>query len=94
MTFANDKVNPKNHKYINVDANHYINCSEGNPYTGAPGAPMGVVNPGAHLNSQGYVRHSGFQNTQIDSCNTEATMLSSQGNNDIIFLFANANVLT
>lgn len=78
MTFANDKVAPQNHKYINVDTNHYINCSDGNPYTTQPG--MGVVNPGAHLNSKGYVRHSGFQqNVQIDSCNTEATMLSSNG---------------
>lgn len=75
-----DKVTPKNHNYINVDANHYINCSDGNPYTMQP-VPVGAVNPGAHLNSQGYVRHSGFQNTQIDSCNTEATTLSNgQGN--------------
>lgn len=84
MTFAKDKVTPKNHNYINVDANHYINCSDGNPYTTQP-SPMGVVNAGAHLNSKGYIRHSGFQNnTQVDSCNTEATMLSStgQGNND------------
>lgn len=83
MTFSKDKVKPKNHNYINVDANHYINCSDGNPYTVGP-SPMGAVNPGAHLNSQGYVRHSGFQNTQntqIDSCNTEATTLSNgQGN--------------
>lgn len=82
MTFANDKVTPKNHNYINVDANHYINCSDGNPYTIQPGMALGAVNPGAHLNSQGYVRHSGFQNTQTDSCNTEATMVSTgQGNN-------------
>lgn len=78
VTFANDKVTPKKHNYINVDANHYINCSEGNSYTTQPGG-LGAVNPGAHMNSKGYVRHSGFQNTQIDSCNTEATMLSSTG---------------
>jgi hypothetical protein len=75
VTFANDKVTPKNPKYINLDANHYINCSDGNPYTSQPGA-MGVVNPAAHLNSKGYIRHSGFQNTVVDSCNTEATLLS------------------
>lgn len=80
VTFANDKVTPKNHKYINVDANHYINCSDGNPYTTQPSG-VGVVNPGAHLNSQGYVRHSGFQQntTQVDSCNTEMTSMG-QGN--------------
>jgi hypothetical protein len=79
VTFANDKVAPKNHNYINVDANHYINCSDGNPYTSGPGGAVGVVNPGAHMTSRGYVRHSGFQATQVDSTNTEATMLSSTG---------------
>lgn len=88
--FANDKVTPKKHNYINVDANHYINCSDGNPYTTQPGGAVGVVNPSAHLNSKGYLRHSGFQNTQMDSCNTEATMLSSngQGNKHIINMAA------
>jgi hypothetical protein len=71
VAFANDKVTPKNHSYKNIDATHYINCSDGNPYTTQPGG-KGVVNPAAHLNSKGYVRHSGFQNTVVDSCNTEA----------------------
>lgn len=89
VTFANDKVTPKNHNYINVDANHYINCSDGNPYTSGP---LGAVNPGAHMNSKGYVRHSGFQNTQIDSCNTEATIVSTgQGNHELISLAQRAN---
>lgn len=79
VTFAKDKVQPKDRSYINIDANHYINVSDGNQYTGTPN-PVGAVNPGQHLNSQGYVRHSGFQNTQIDSCNTEATMMSHSGN--------------
>lgn len=76
MTFANDKVKPKNHNYINVDANHYINCSDGNQYTTMPAAALSAVNPGAHVNSKGYVRNSGFQNTQVDSCNTEATVVT------------------
>lgn len=77
VTFANDKVMPKDHSYINANGNHYINYSDGNQYTAQPsqGGPMGVVNPGAHMNSQGYLRHSGFQ--QVDSCNTEATVLSN-----------------
>lgn len=90
--FANDKVTPKKHNYINVDTNHYINCSDGNPYTTQPGA-VGVVNPGAHLNSKGYVRHSGFQNTQTDSCNTEATMLSSNGQGNKHFITVATKVL-
>lgn len=83
VAFANDKVTPKPHKYINVDANHYINCSDGNSYTVQPG--VGAVNPEAHMNSQGYVRRSGFQpnTTQVDSCNTEMTSMS-HGNNDLI----------
>lgn len=73
VTFANDKISPKDHIYINTNGNRYINCSEGNQY--APHMPVGVANPGNHMTSQGYVRHSGFQ--QIDSCNTEATVLSA-----------------
>jgi hypothetical protein len=76
VAFANDKVTPKNHSYKNIDATHYINCSDGNPYTTQPGG-KGVVNPSAHLNSKGYVRHSGFQNTVVDSASTEATLLSN-----------------
>jgi hypothetical protein len=78
VTFANDKVTPKDTSYININGNYYINVSDGNQYTSQPnhpGGPMGVVNPGAHMNSQGYVRHSGFH--QMDSCNTEATVLSN-----------------
>lgn len=36
------------------------------------------TNPKAHLNSKGYVRHSGIQNMgMLDSCNTEATVMTS-----------------
>jgi hypothetical protein len=76
VTFANDKVMPKDHNYINVNGNRYINFSDGNQYTTqGPKGPMNVNNPNAHMNTGGYVRHSGFQ--QIDSCNTEATVLST-----------------
>uniref|UniRef100_A0A1Q3G4D4 receptor protein-tyrosine kinase n=1 Tax=Culex tarsalis TaxID=7177 RepID=A0A1Q3G4D4_CULTA len=35
-------------------------------------------NPKAHVNSKGYVRHSGIQNMgMLDSCNTEATVMTS-----------------
>jgi hypothetical protein len=75
--FANDKVKPKEHNYINnINRVDYINFSEGNPYTTHPvGGAMEMNNPSAHMNTQGYVRHSGFQ--QVDSCNTEATVLST-----------------
>lgn len=74
----------KHHNYINVDDNHYINViSDPNNYPpGRPGG-QGLVNPAGHLNSKGYVRHSGIQRnsgaTQIDSCNTEATILTNGG---------------
>ncbi|XP_053693410.1 vascular endothelial growth factor receptor 1 isoform X2 [Sabethes cyaneus] len=36
------------------------------------------TNPKNHLNSKGYVRHSGIQNmAMVDSCNTEATVMTS-----------------
>lgn len=74
VTFANDKVKPQDHSYINnINGNRYINFSEGNQYM--PQQNFGVSNPGAHMNTQGYVRHSGFQ--QMDSCNTEATVVST-----------------
>lgn len=78
VSFANDKVMPKDHSYINTNGIRYINFSDGNQYTtqsNHQAGPMGVVNPGAHMTSQGYVRHSGFH--QVDSCNTEATVLSN-----------------
>lgn len=76
MAFANDKIMPKDHSYININGNRYINFSEGNQYTPQVGhLPMGLTNTGNHMTSHGYVRHSGFQ--QIDSCNTEATVLSA-----------------
>lgn len=36
--------------------------------------------PRNHLNTQGYVRHSGMQNMAIgiDSCNTEATLIPGE----------------
>ncbi|XP_058451061.1 vascular endothelial growth factor receptor 1 isoform X2 [Malaya genurostris] len=35
-------------------------------------------NPKNHINSKGYVRHSGIQNmAMVDSCNTEATVMTS-----------------
>ncbi|XP_062547592.1 vascular endothelial growth factor receptor 1-like isoform X3 [Armigeres subalbatus] len=38
----------------------------------------GYTNPKNHLNSKGYVRHSGVQNmAMVDSCNTEATIMTS-----------------
>lgn len=85
VTFANAKVTPKDPSYINVNGSYYINYSDGNQYTTQtnPGGPMGVVNPGAHMNSQGYVRHSGFH--QMDSCNTEATVLSNMEQGNKIF---------
>lgn len=61
------------HSYINTNGNRYINCSDGNQYHN--NGPMSVMNPGAHMTNQGYVRHSGFQ--QTDSCGTEATIISS-----------------
>jgi hypothetical protein len=81
VAFANDKIMPKDHSYINnINGNRYINFSEGNQYTPHVGH-MGLGNAGNHMTSQGYVRHSGFQ--QIDSCNTEATVVSAtDGNNN------------
>jgi hypothetical protein len=57
----------------NINGNRYINFSEGNQYT--PPQNVGLSNAGAHMNTQGYVRHSGFH--QMDSCNTEATVVST-----------------
>lgn len=91
VTFANDKekLMQKDHSYINTNGNRYINChSDGNQYTTQPfNGPKGLSNPSAHMNTHGYVRHSGFQ--QIDSCNTEATLLSSmeQGSTILLFFF-------
>lgn len=82
VAFANDKIMPKDHSYININGNRYINFSEGNQYTPHGGhLPMGVANPGNHMTSHGYVRHSGFQ--QIDSCNTEATVVSATDGNKL-----------
>ncbi len=88
VTFSNDKVMPKEHSYINSNGIRYINFSDGNQYTTQPGhhtgGPVGLSNPGAHMNSQGYVRHSGFQ--QVDSCNTEATILSNMEHGELKLL--------
>jgi hypothetical protein len=81
VAFANDKVVPKEHSYINnINGNRYINFSEGNQYM--PQQNLGVSNPGAHMNTGGYVRHSGFH--QVDSCNTEATVVSTMEIGEIL----------
>ena len=75
---------PKDHSYININGNRYINFSEGNQYGPHVGhMPVGIANPGNHMTSHGYVRHSGFQ--QIDSCNTEATSVSATDGNKYFF---------
>ncbi|XP_055548127.1 vascular endothelial growth factor receptor 1 isoform X2 [Wyeomyia smithii] len=49
---------------------NYINYSNSNS--------ANYTNPKNHLNSKGYVRHSGIQNmAMVDSCNTEATVMTS-----------------
>lgn len=60
-------------RYINLrfpnDTNYYNMTSD--RASGAPG-----FNASGHINSQGYVRHSGFG---VDSANTEATLISRGG---------------
>ncbi|XP_058119992.1 vascular endothelial growth factor receptor 1-like [Anopheles ziemanni] len=42
------------------------------------GSTQQYVDPKKHLNSKGYVRHSGLQNmAMVDSCNTEVTAMTS-----------------
>ena len=86
-------------KYINIDfsnkttphqycngTNDYLPIISDGRYTGRPGG----ANFGAHLNSQGYVRHSGMGNTTVDSCNTEATLISSNGQEESVALSNNS----
>ncbi|XP_065073902.1 vascular endothelial growth factor receptor 1 isoform X8 [Ochlerotatus camptorhynchus] len=48
------------------------------PYTYNSGNSAAYTNPKNHMNSKGYVRHSGIQNMAVvDSCNTEATIMTS-----------------
>lgn len=49
-----------------IYCNNMVTCSNSTAY------------PKNHLNSKGYVRHSGIQNmAMVDSCNTEATIMTS-----------------
>lgn len=60
-------------RYMNLrfpnESNYYNMTSD--RASGATG-----FNPSGHINSQGYVRHSGFG---VDSANTEATLISRGG---------------
>lgn len=86
MAFANDKILPMDHSYINTNGNRYINCSDGNQYPlSQNNGPMSMMNPNAHMTNQGYVRHSGFQ--PMDSCGTEATIISSMEQGEKIKVF-------
>ncbi|KAG5675894.1 hypothetical protein PVAND_005754 [Polypedilum vanderplanki] len=72
----NDRIDPmimKNEMRWSKNSAYNSFNSEGNQYT--PQLNLGVSNPAAHMNTQGYVRHSGFH--QVDSCNTEATVVSN-----------------
>ncbi|XP_055641478.1 vascular endothelial growth factor receptor 1 isoform X2 [Toxorhynchites rutilus septentrionalis] len=66
----NNHNNNNNHHQINNNPIYcnYINSSNSSDYP----------NPKNHINSKGYVRHSGIQNmAMVDSCNTEATVMTS-----------------
>ncbi|XP_070496401.1 vascular endothelial growth factor receptor kdr-like isoform X5 [Chironomus tepperi] len=90
----NDRIDPmimKNELRWSKNSNYNSYNSEGNQYTPHVGhMPMGVANPGNHMTSHGYVRHSGFQ--QIDSCNTEATVVSATDGEDSALLSNNSEV--
>ncbi|XP_053673665.1 vascular endothelial growth factor receptor 1 [Anopheles nili] len=48
------------------------------------GSTQAYVDPKKHLNSKGYVRHSGMQNmAMVDSCNTEVTAMTSVDGEDL-----------
>lgn len=52
-----------------IYCNNMVTCS---------GNSAAYTNPKNHMNSKGYVRHSGIQNMgMVDSCNTEATIMTS-----------------
>uniref|UniRef100_A0A336M798 receptor protein-tyrosine kinase n=1 Tax=Culicoides sonorensis TaxID=179676 RepID=A0A336M798_CULSO len=60
-------------KYINLHfSNDYYNV-----ITDRTSGGMGGFDPSGHINSKGYVRHSGFG---VDSANTEATLISRGAN--------------
>lgn len=70
-----NKNNSMGVKYINLHfPNDYYNVITDRTNSG------GVFNPAAHMNSHGYVRHSGMQGAPstvgMDSANTEATLIS------------------
>ena len=75
---------PPSHEYCN-GTNDYLPIISDGRYTGKPGASFG-----AHLNSQGYVRHSGIGNNTVDSCNTEATILTSAGQEESVAMSNNS----
>nr|XP_029709180.1 vascular endothelial growth factor receptor 1 isoform X13 [Aedes albopictus] len=53
-------------------------------YTYNSGNSAAYTNPKNHMNSKGYVRHSGIQNMgMVDSCNTEATIMTSVDGYDL-----------
>ncbi|XP_065073895.1 vascular endothelial growth factor receptor 1 isoform X2 [Ochlerotatus camptorhynchus] len=56
------------HPPVVIYCNNMVNSGNSAAYT----------NPKNHMNSKGYVRHSGIQNMAVvDSCNTEATIMTS-----------------
>ncbi|KAL7045402.1 hypothetical protein ACKWTF_002226 [Chironomus riparius] len=89
----NDRIDPmimKNELRWSKNSNYNSYNSDGNQYTPHGGhMPMGVANPGNHMTSHGYVRHSGFQ--QIDSCNTEATVVSATDGEESALLSNNSD---
>lgn len=70
-------------RYINLRFPNETNYYNMLPDRASGGA--GGFNPKGHINSQGYVRHSGFG---VDSANTEATLISRGGEfvRNLIFL--------
>lgn len=62
-------------KYVKLSfSNNQLNNSKGDRTSGKSTGP-----PGNHMNSKGYMRHSGMAYFPggIDSCNTEASLISS-----------------
>nr|XP_029719637.1 vascular endothelial growth factor receptor 1-like isoform X2 [Aedes albopictus] len=58
-----------------IYCNNMVTCS---------GNSAAYTNPKNHMNSKGYVRHSGIQNmAMVDSCNTEATIMTSVDGYDL-----------
>nr|XP_029709171.1 vascular endothelial growth factor receptor 1 isoform X5 [Aedes albopictus] len=58
-----------------IYCNNMVTCS---------GNSAAYTNPKNHMNSKGYVRHSGIQNMgMVDSCNTEATIMTSVDGYDL-----------